>query len=76
MINEFVRMWWLPSSRHHPSMFLERLRKATKSLSHDGQSPGRDLKPGPLEYEAGVLTTRARCSIVECLDHLNDYQLS
>jgi hypothetical protein len=25
-------------------------------LSQDSRSPGRDLKPGPLENEAGVLT--------------------
>jgi hypothetical protein len=28
----------------------------------DIRSPGRDLNPGPAEYEAGVLTTRSRCS--------------
>jgi hypothetical protein len=37
---------------------LEELRTMTVSLSKDSQSPGRDIKPGPPEYEAGVLTTR------------------
>jgi hypothetical protein len=35
----------------------------TKNLSQDSRSPGRDLKPGPPEYEAGVLTTRPRRSV-------------
>jgi hypothetical protein len=37
---------------------LERLRTTTASLSQNNQSPGRDLDPGPLEYEAGLLATR------------------
>jgi hypothetical protein len=28
-----------------------------ENLSHNSRSPGRDLNPGPPEYEAGVLTT-------------------
>jgi hypothetical protein len=28
-----------------------------KNLSQDSRFPGRDLKPGALEYEAGMLTT-------------------
>jgi hypothetical protein len=44
-------------------MALEGLRKATKSLIQDSRSPGRDLKPGPPEYEAGVVTTRLGPSV-------------
>jgi hypothetical protein len=43
---------------------LEGLRKTTKNLSQDSRSPGRDLNPGPPEYKAGVLTTRAQHSIL------------
>jgi hypothetical protein len=31
--------------------------------SQDSQSPGRDLNPGPPEYEVGLLATRLRCSV-------------
>jgi hypothetical protein len=31
------------------------LRRITKNLSQDSRSPGRDLNPGPPEYEAGEL---------------------
>jgi hypothetical protein len=39
---------------------LERLRKTTKTLTHDSLSPGRGLNPRPFEYESGMLNTRAR----------------
>jgi hypothetical protein len=59
--NEFERMWkkrsW-PNLRYYSGICLEGLRKTTKNLSQDSRSPGRDLDPGPPEYEAGVLTTR------------------
>jgi hypothetical protein len=35
-----------------------RTEKNTKTLNQDIRSPGRDLKPGPLEYEAGPRTRR------------------
>jgi hypothetical protein len=34
-----------------------------KNFSQDSRSPGRDLKPGPAEYETGVLTTQPRRSV-------------
>jgi hypothetical protein len=34
----------------------------------DSWSPGRDLNPGPPEYEAGALTTRPRCLVGYCGD--------
>jgi hypothetical protein len=35
------------------------LSKTTKTISRDNRSPGRDMNPGPPEYEA-ALTTRPR----------------
>jgi hypothetical protein len=55
------RSW--PNLRYCHGIYLEGLRKTTKNLSWDSRSPGRDLNPGPLEYEAGVLTTRLRRDI-------------
>jgi hypothetical protein len=43
---------------------------------HDSWFPGRDLNPGPPEYEGGVLTTRPRrtsmvgCSVIMSLAYL------
>jgi K+-transporting ATPase c subunit len=36
--------------------------KRNHEKHQDGRSQGRDLNPGPPEYEAGVLTTRPRHS--------------
>jgi hypothetical protein len=44
-------------TRYYPGIRLEGLRKTTKDLNRDSQSPGRDVSPGPPEFEAGVLTT-------------------
>jgi hypothetical protein len=55
------RSW--PNLRLYPRICLEGLRKTTKNLSQDSRYPGRDLKPGPPEYEAGALTTRPRRSV-------------
>jgi hypothetical protein len=52
-----------PDLRYYPVICLEGLRKTTKNLSQDRRSLGRDLNPGPPEYEAGVLTTRPRRSV-------------
>jgi hypothetical protein len=43
---------------NYPANFLEELRKAKKSLSHNSWSLGQDLKPGSLKYKAGVLYTQ------------------
>jgi hypothetical protein len=37
--------------------------KITKHLRQDNQSPGRNVNPGPPEYEAGLLITRSRRSV-------------
>jgi hypothetical protein len=50
--------------RYYPRTCLKELRKSLKTLSQDSRSPGRDLNPGPPEYEAGVLTTRQRRSVL------------
>jgi hypothetical protein len=55
------RSW--PNLRYYPGIRLGGLRKTTKNLSQGSRSPGRDLNPGPPEYEAGVLTTRPRRSV-------------
>jgi hypothetical protein len=34
---------------------LEELKKSTQNLSQDNHSQGRDLNPGPSDYEGGVL---------------------
>jgi hypothetical protein len=39
----------------------------TTKIFEDSRSPGRDLNFEPSEYEAGVLTTRPRCSVCLCL---------
>jgi hypothetical protein len=52
-----------PNFRYYLGICLEGLRKTTKNLSQVSRSPGRDLNPGPPEYEAGVLTTRPRRSV-------------
>jgi hypothetical protein len=46
------------------------VRKITKYLSRYSRSPGRNLNPGPPEYEAGVLTIRPRRSVSYLLFHL------
>jgi hypothetical protein len=48
--------------RYYPGIRLAGLLKTTKSLNKAGRR-GRDLNPGPPEYEAGVLDTLPRCSI-------------
>jgi hypothetical protein len=50
--------------RYRPIIYLERLRKTTKSLNI--RSPGRDLNPGRPEYE-GVSTTRGDEGVVRGL---------
>jgi hypothetical protein len=44
--------------RYYVGICLEELRKTTKNLSHDSRFSGRDMNLGPIDYEAGVLTTR------------------
>jgi hypothetical protein len=60
MLND--RSW--PNLRYYPGIFLKRLRKTTKNFSQDSRSPGREMNPGPLEYEAGMLTIRPRRSVL------------
>jgi hypothetical protein len=46
--------------RYSLGIRLEGLRKTTKGLCKDIWSLDPDFNPGPLEYEAGVLTTQPR----------------
>jgi hypothetical protein len=48
----------LPNLRHHLLICLKRLMKTLKNLSQGSQSEHQDLKPGPAEYEEGVLPTQ------------------
>jgi hypothetical protein len=57
---------------------LERLGINTKNLSQNSHSPGRNLKQSSPEYEAGILTTRQRCSahswlLVDTYIHRQDF---
>jgi hypothetical protein len=54
---------WL-NLRYYPGTDLEGLRKIMKTFSQDNRSPGRDLNPGPPKYEAEVLITRQRRSVI------------
>jgi hypothetical protein len=46
-----TRSW--PNLRYYPGIYLEGLRKTTKTLSHYSRYPVKDRNPGSLEYEAG-----------------------
>jgi len=48
---------------YYPGIFLEGLRKSTKTPSQDSRFPDRNFNPGATEYEAGVLTTRPGRSV-------------
>jgi hypothetical protein len=64
MNDELERSWeqavFKVLARHSPG----RTEENNESLSQDSQSPSRDLKIGPLEYEAGVLTAQPRQSVI------------
>jgi hypothetical protein len=49
----------------HPGICAEGLGKITKTLSQSSRCRGRDLRPR--SFEAGVLTTRTRTSVVKLL---------
>jgi hypothetical protein len=66
MMNDELERWKEQSGyilRYYPSIHVEGLRKSTKDLSHDRRSSGRNLNPGPPEYETGVLTSRTVLSV-------------
>jgi hypothetical protein len=48
-------------------IWAEGLGKITKTLTQSSRYRGRDLRPCSFEYEAGVLTTRTRTSVVKLL---------
>jgi hypothetical protein len=52
----FWRKRWWPILSYYPEIRMEGMRKTTKNLSQDSRFRGRDLNPGPQEYEAGALT--------------------
>jgi hypothetical protein len=54
------RSWHNLRQAYYPDIGVVEVRKATKYLSQNSQSPGRDLNRDPPEYEVGVVTTRLR----------------
>jgi hypothetical protein len=62
------RSW--PNLRYYPGIFLEEQRNTTNILSQDRRSLDRDFNPGPPEYDAGVLTTRLRRSVLSLVTKL------
>jgi hypothetical protein len=56
------RPW--PNLRYYHSIYLERFRKTTIKPQSVEPVLGRDLNPRPSEYEARVLTTRPRRSVL------------
>jgi hypothetical protein len=52
-------------SRYYPGIRLEGLRKTTKISIRIAGRQDREPNPGPPEYEAGVLATRSRRSVVD-----------
>jgi hypothetical protein len=52
------RKRWRVNIRYYPGICLEGLRRTTKPLIQDSRYPGRDMNPGPPEYEAALFTTR------------------
>jgi hypothetical protein len=60
------RLW--PNLRYYFDIRLDRLNKTTTSVRRAGLR-GRDLTPVPVEYEAGVLTTRPRRSVIAYKKH-------
>jgi hypothetical protein len=65
----YRRKWAWPNKSYYPGIW--RLRKTTKNLRHDMQSPGRDLNPRSPEYEARMPTTRSRLKFSVSLIHGN-----
>jgi hypothetical protein len=65
------RLW--PNLRYYLSICLEGLIKTTKNLRPDSRSPGRDLNPGPPEYE-GVLTdvSKILSALIIIMSHPDD----
>jgi hypothetical protein len=75
-VNGIERMWKeavVAYVKNHPVIFLEGQRQSTVKLSQDNRPPGRDLKPGTLKYEAGMLTTRTTTFGVPC--HILTYSI-
>jgi hypothetical protein len=68
-----ITQWWMGNYldgsgrglilRYYSGIRLEKLWNTTKTISQDNRSPGRDLKSGPPEYKAGLLTIRRRRSV-------------
>jgi hypothetical protein len=69
-LNGFRRKRSRPNFKYYPGIRLGGLRKTAKPLSHDNRSPGRDLNPGPSEYEVTVLITRPLRSVTTARERM------
>jgi len=61
MNNELENTWKESAAAYFKVVFRHLPRRTgvnIENLTHDSLFPGQNLKPGPIEYEAGVLTTR------------------
>jgi hypothetical protein len=65
-----VRKWSWPNLRQ--SRHLHESTEKNNENIQDSRSPGLDLKPEPPEYEAGVLTTRPRRSVMSIAEKLEN----
>jgi hypothetical protein len=61
-VNDELERMWKEAPVAKFKMLSQHLLGGTEenheNLNQDSQSPGRDLNPGPPEYEAEMLTTR------------------
>jgi hypothetical protein len=55
------RKWSWPNLRYYPGICVEGEGNPRKNVSQGSRSLGRNLNPGPPEYEPGVPTTQLLC---------------
>jgi hypothetical protein len=68
LVNSELEKIWMeeekPNFRYYHGIRLEEHRNRTMILNQDILSPDRDLNTGPPDYEAGVLPSRQRRSVI------------
>lgn len=60
----YERKWLWANLRYYIDVCLNGLRKATKTLCHENRPARRGLNPKPVVYDAEMLTTRPRSSVI------------
>jgi hypothetical protein len=70
--NEAVVAQFKVKSQHLPGG----TEKTHKNFIYDNPSPGRDLNPGPSEYEAGVFTNQPRRSVPHCISKYSNIMVT